>query len=226
MREKVVLVTGAFGNLGREVISGLAANGARPVAIDYIAGKASTDDRLTFAPLDCTSIDAVTDVVQRTLDKLGRIDGLVNVAGAFRWEKLEDGSRESWDRLYTANLLTVMVMSRVVTPALKASSGAIVNIGAAAAAAKATAGMGPYTATKAGVAKITEALADELKDHGVRVNAVLPSIIDTPQSRVEMPDADFTRWVTPEALTDVVLFLLSDRARAVTGALVPVTGRC
>ena len=107
---------------------------------------------------------------------------------------------------------------------LRASGGAIVNIGAAA-SIKAAMGMGAYAASKAGVARLTEALAEELKDAGVRVNAVLPSIIDTPANRKDMPDADFTRWVTPEALANVIAFLLSPEASAVTGALLPVTGR-
>jgi NAD(P)-dependent dehydrogenase (short-subunit alcohol dehydrogenase family) len=85
--------------------------------------------------------------------------------------------------------------------------------------------MGAYAASKAAVARLTEALADEFKDVGVRVNAVLPSIIDTAANRAEMPDADFSRWVEPSALADVIAFLLSEDARAVTGALLPVTGR-
>jgi NAD(P)-dependent dehydrogenase (short-subunit alcohol dehydrogenase family) len=111
-----------------------------------------------------------------------------------------------------------------VLPHLPAQQGRIINVGAAA-TAKAGAGMGAYTASKAGVAKLTEALAEELKDQAVTVNAVLPSIIDTPANRADMPSADFTRWVAPAALADVILFLASDAARAITGALIPVSGR-
>jgi NAD(P)-dependent dehydrogenase (short-subunit alcohol dehydrogenase family) len=85
--------------------------------------------------------------------------------------------------------------------------------------------MGAYTASKAGVAKFTEALAEELKDRNITVNAVLPSTIDTPANRADMPTADFSRWVTPQAIADVIVFLLSGQARAVTGALIPVSGR-
>jgi NAD(P)-dependent dehydrogenase (short-subunit alcohol dehydrogenase family) len=99
-----------------------------------------------------------------------------------------------------------------------------VNIGAAG-AIKAAAGMGAYAASKAGVAKLTESLADELKDRGVTVNAVLPSIIDTPVNRADMPTADFDRWVRPEQIADLIVFLLSDRSSAITGALIPITGR-
>jgi NAD(P)-dependent dehydrogenase (short-subunit alcohol dehydrogenase family) len=100
-----------------------------------------------------------------------------------------------------------------------------VNIGAAAAVARAGAGMGAYTAAKAGVLRLTESLSEEVKDRGLTVNAILPGTIDTPRNRVDMPDADFSRWVAPEAIADVILFLASDAARAVTGAAIPVQGR-
>jgi len=108
---------------------------------------------------------------------------------------------------------------------MRRGGGRIVNIGAGAAVARAAAGMGAYTASKAGVAKFTEALAEELKDRNITVNAVLPSTIDTPANRADMPKADFSRWVTPQAIADVIVFLLSEQARAVTGALIPVSGR-
>jgi NAD(P)-dependent dehydrogenase (short-subunit alcohol dehydrogenase family) len=107
---------------------------------------------------------------------------------------------------------------------LSRNAGRIVNIGAAG-AAKAGKGTGAYAASKAGVAKLTEALAEELKDQGINVNAVLPSILDTAPNRADMPDADFTRWVAPAALADVVVFLASNGARAITGASIPVSGR-
>jgi NAD(P)-dependent dehydrogenase (short-subunit alcohol dehydrogenase family) len=108
---------------------------------------------------------------------------------------------------------------------LERGRGRIINIGAGAAAARAGAGMGAYTASKAGVQKLTESLADELRDRGITVNAVLPGTIDTPRNRSDMPDADFSRWVTPDAIAEVVVFLASDSAQAVTGAAIPVFGR-
>ena len=151
-----------------------------------------------------------------------RIDGLVNVAGGFVWQTLADGSLETWDRLYAMNLRSAVAASQAVLPHLKAG-GRIVNIGAMA-ALKAGAGMGAYAASKAGVMRFTEALAEELKDRGVTVNALLPSIIDTPANRADMPSADFSRWVTPQALCRVLAFLLSDDAAAITGACLPVAG--
>ncbi len=123
------------------------------------------------------------------------------------------------------NVQTAANASRAATPHLKRSAaGRIVNVGANG-ALKASAGMGPYAASKAGVHSLTESLAEELKADGVTVNAVLPSIIDTPANRADMPKADFAAWVAPADLATVMLFLASEEARAVTGALIPVTGR-
>jgi len=149
----------------------------------------------------------------------------VNLAGTFRWETLEQGKPETWDFLYRVNVRTAVAACKAALPHFRTRGGGrIVNVGAGA-AAKAGAGMGPYAASKAGVARLTESLADELKDQGVNVNAVLPSIIDTAANRADMSKADFSRWVAPDALADVIVFLLSPAARAVTGALLNVSGR-
>jgi NAD(P)-dependent dehydrogenase (short-subunit alcohol dehydrogenase family) len=127
--------------------------------------------------------------------------------------------------MYKLNLATTVASCQAALPhLLKASAGRIVNVGAMG-AAKAAAGMGAYAASKAGVARLTEALADELKDSGITVNAILPSTLDTPRNRLDMPQADFTRWVSPADAAEVIAFLVSDQARAVTGALIPVAGR-
>jgi NAD(P)-dependent dehydrogenase (short-subunit alcohol dehydrogenase family) len=139
---------------------------------------------------------------------------------------VEGGDVATWDLLYNVNVRTAFNASRAALPLLKrsGSGGRIVNIGAAG-AIKAGSGMGAYAASKAGVAKLTEALADEVKDVGITVNAVLPSIIDTAANRADMPNAEFDRWVKAEQIADLIVFLLSDRASAVTGALIPITGR-
>jgi NAD(P)-dependent dehydrogenase (short-subunit alcohol dehydrogenase family) len=175
--------------------------------------------------VDLADAGAARAALDDAARRLGGLDARVNVAGAFRWETLADGSLETWDLLYRVNLRTALAASQAALPHLRASGGGrIVNIGAAA-SAKAGAGMGAYAASKSGVARLTEALAEELKDERITVNAVLPSIIDTPPNRADMPKADFDRWVKPEQLADVIVFLLSDRAQAVTGALLPVVGR-
>ena len=158
--------------------------------------------------------------------RFGRIDALVNVAGGFRWQSLEQSEDlAEWASMFNINVMTCVTASKAVLPHLQRSgAGHIVNVGALG-AVKAASGMGPYAASKAGVARFTEALAEELKLQGINVNAVLPSIIDTPQNRADMPTADFDRWVKAEQIAGVVAFLLSDDASAITGALLPVTGK-
>jgi NAD(P)-dependent dehydrogenase (short-subunit alcohol dehydrogenase family) len=224
LQGKRIVVTGAFGALGSAVVEAARAAGARVAAIDRSAeAPPALAAASTHGGVDLGDAAAATAVFERIGTAFGGIDALVNVAGTFRWEIVEGGSLDTWDLLYAVNLRTAVAASRAALP-LFGGGGRIVNIGAAA-AARAGAGMGAYAASKAGVARLTEALADELKDRAITVNAVLPSIIDTPQNRADMPDADFARWVAPADLAAVIVFLLSDAARAVTGASIPVTGR-
>jgi NAD(P)-dependent dehydrogenase (short-subunit alcohol dehydrogenase family) len=228
---KVIAVTGGFGNLGRAVGIAATAAGARVALIgrsDAPSGhKLPTElsSALLLGNVDLASLGAAQQALATVTQRFGGLDILANVAGGFRWQTLADGDLTTWDLLYSVNLKTAVVTSKAALPhLLKRGGGRIINVGASA-AAKAGAGMGAYSAAKAGVARLTESLAEEMKDHGVSVNAVLPSIIDTPANRADMPNADFGRWVTPEALADVIVFLASDAARAVTGALLPVSGR-
>ncbi|HEY1077431.1 MAG TPA: SDR family NAD(P)-dependent oxidoreductase [Fontimonas sp.] len=223
LKGKVVVITGALGALGRAVAETAAAAGATVVAVDRVDGT-PPKGALAAPALDLGNPQATQAALAAIAAQQGRIDALVNIAGGFRWETLADGSVDSWDLLYQLNVRTAVNASRAALPHFPASGGRIVNIGAAG-AVKAAAGMGAYAASKAGVARMTEALAEELKTRDITVNALLPSIIDTPANRADMPDADFTRWVTPKALADVIVFLLSERATAITGALIPVTGR-
>ncbi len=224
LQGKRIVVTGAFGALGGAVVEAALAAGARVAAIDRSTGAPpALAAASAHGGVDLGDVAAAAAVFERIGVDLGGIDALVNVAGTFRWETVEAGSLDTWDLLYAVNLRTAVAASRAALP-LFGGGGRIVNIGAAA-AARASAGMGAYAASKAGVARLTEALADELKDRAITVNAVLPSIIDTPQNRADMPDADFARWVTPTDLAAVIVFLLSDAARAITGASIPVTGR-
>lgn len=220
------VVTGGFGALGAAVAAALAARGAKLVAIDRAPAPATLPQGVTgIGEVDLSDAKAAELAIGKAAAALGGLDGLVNIAGAFRWETVADGSLDTWDLMYGINLKTAVVASRAALPSLKASTaGRIVNIGAAS-ALKAGMGFAAYAASKAGVAKLTESLAEELKDAGVTVNALLPSIIDTPANRRDMPDADYSRWVQPTQLADVIAFLLSDAASAVTGALIPVTGR-
>jgi len=220
---RIVAVTGAAGALGRKTAEVLNAAGWRVAGID-LAPVLPEGAALSLGGVDIADEAAMAAAAARIETELGRLDGLVNIAGGFAWETVAGGKAATWERLFAINVKTALVASRALLPLLQASRGAIVNVGAAA-SLKAGMGMGAYAASKSGVARLTEALAEELKDSAVRVNAVLPSIIDTPANRADMPDADFAKWVTPEELANVIAFLLSPAASAVTGALIPVTGR-
>jgi len=220
----IVAVTGAAGVLGRRTVERLAAAKWIVVGIDRVSLPGDSASDMDIDGVDLADEAAMAGAAERIRETFGRLDGLVNVAGGFRWETIADGEVATWDRLYTMNVKTALVATRALLPLLRVNGGSIVNVGAAA-AMKAAVGMGAYAASKAGVARMTEALAEELKDAGIRVNAVLPSIIDTDANRADMPDADFSRWVAPDKLADVIGFLLSPTASAVTGALLPVTGR-
>lgn len=223
LQDKVVVVTGALGSLGRAVSAAALAAGARVFAVDVVDGQPEAGVEATSA-LDLGDADATRKAFADIAEKAGRIDALVNVAGGFAWETVDDGSIDTWDHLYRLNVRTAVNSSKAVLAHMPASGGRIVNISAAG-SVKADMGLGAYAASKSGVSRLTEALAEELKQRNITVNAVQPSIIDTAPNRKDMPDADFSTWVTPKALADVILFLLSPRAEAVTGALIPVVGR-
>jgi NAD(P)-dependent dehydrogenase (short-subunit alcohol dehydrogenase family) len=223
LERKACIVTGGFGALGRAVAQRLRSAGAKVAAIDR-APKLQWD-AIGFGGVELADPEAARIAIDSSVTLLGGLYALVNIAGAFRWETLADGDPATWDLMYTINLKTAVCASKAALPHLMANgSGRIVNIGAGA-AAKAGAGLGAYAASKAGVAKLTEALAEEAKANGITVNAVLPSVIDTPANRADMPKADFTKWVTPEAIAELIAFLLSDEADAITGALIPISGR-
>ncbi len=222
--DKPVIVTGAAGALGSEVVRRLKRDGLSVVAIDF-ADESHQPDEADFAlgGVDLTDADAARTAITAVAAKYAGIRALVNVAGGFVWETIADGSAETWDRLYNLNVRTALNASKAAL-GLLSEGGTIVNVGAGA-AARAEAGMGAYAASKAGVARLTEALAAELRDRAIRVNAVLPSIIDTPANRADMPKADFGKWVTTAELANAIAFLISDEASGITGASLPVSGR-
>jgi 3-oxoacyl-[acyl-carrier protein] reductase len=225
MNGKVVVVTGASGALGKVVAAAALAKGARVAGVDYAKPDTkATPDRIDLGGVDLSDAAQAKQAIDAAVARFGRLDILINIAGAFSFETIADGDPKTWQRLYAINVLTALNASRAAMPHLVASPAArIVNIGAIG-ALQAGAGMGPYAASKAGVHRLTEALAAELKGK-VTVNAVLPSTIDTPANRAAMPDADFAKWVTAQELANVILFLASDDAGAITGALIPVSGR-
>lgn len=216
-----IVVTGAAGILGAAVARHLREQGHDVTGID-LAAEAPGFPGAFVGGVDLTAASGAEQAIGAAVAR-APIDGLVNVAGGFRWETVADGSPESWEFLHRINVMTALHASRAALPSLTSTQGAIVNVGAAA-TLKAGMGMGAYTASKSGVARLTEALAEEQKGV-VRVNAVLPSIIDTPANRADMGEADAAKWVAPVELAQVIAFLLSSAASAVTGATIPVTGR-
>ncbi len=225
MPAKFAAVTGAAGALGAAVVVALKRDGFSVIGIDQARTLAPAGGlALALGGVDLSSTDMTARAFERIGAECGSLSALVNVAGGFAWETIENGSVATWDRLFSVNLHTAWNATHAALPLLLAHGGSIVNVGAAA-AARAGAGMGAYAASKGAVARLTESLAAEFLDRGLRVNAVLPSILDTPANRAQMPDAAFDRWVRTSALADVIAFLVSDAAAAVTGALIPVTGR-
>ena len=228
---KVAVVTGAASGIGRATAVRLASEGARVACVDRDAKGLRETVKLLPAgrgkayTCDLLSPDAIAKTVKAVVKKFGRIDVLCNIAGGFGMgEAVHETSDATWERLLDLNARTLLHAARAVVPAMLARrSGKIVNVGAAS-AHKGLARMGAYTASKSVVVRLTEAMAAELRDQGINVNCVLPTIIDTPDNRRAMPDADPARWVAPADLAAVIRFLASDAARAVHGAALPVAG--
>ncbi|MFK4487123.1 SDR family oxidoreductase [Bradyrhizobium sp. USDA 336] len=225
MQGKILIVTGARGALGQVVAETALVRGARVAGIDHASSQtAASADHIDIAGVDLSDPAQAKTAVDAAAKHFGGLDALINIAGGFAFETVGDGDIATWQRMHALNVLTALNASRAALPHLaKSTAGRIVNIGAMG-ALQAGSGMGSYAASKAGVHRLTEALASEWKGK-VTVNAVLPSIIDTAANRADMPKADFSKWVTPQELAEVILFLASDAASGVTGALIPVGGR-
>ena len=232
--QRVVAITGGFGTLGRAVGDAFAADGWKVALLDRASapdasaqeGQEGQDRQWRLGGVDLTDLGRARTAMFSVVERFGSLNALINVAGGFRWETLADSDLDAWDLMYQMNVRTAATASRAALDLISTEpqGGRIVNISAGA-ALRAGTGMGAYAASKAGVLRLTEALADELKDRGITVNAILPGTIDTPQNRKDMPDADFSRWVQPADIAAVILFLASQAASAVTGAAIPVTGR-
>jgi len=229
MANKTVVVTGAAGNLGKAVAKVFTELGANLVLVDVDRKRladahGSENEKCVFAPANLLVMAEATAVAQAAQARFTRIDVLCNIAGGFRMgEAIHETSDENWNFLFDINTRTLLHTVRAVVPCmLSAGGGKIVNVGAFA-AQRGVAHMGAYTASKSAVIRMTEAMAGELRAKNINVNCVLPTIIDTPENRAAMPDANPSNWVAPADLANVVAFLASDAARAVHGAALPVT---
>lgn len=232
-KNRVVMITGAAGNLGRAISAKFAEHGARLVMVDYslqIAREAAEEvsiprSRCLAVAGDLGKIKDADAVIAKALRKFGRIDCLIHTVGGFAMgdgmHTVDDMSR--YERMMYLNAQTTYVMlARVGRHMVETETpGAMVAI-LARSGLKGAKGMAEYTAGKAAAERIVQSAAEELKPHNIRVNGIMPSTIDTPQNRQDMPNADFSKWVTPQQLAEVVVFLCSDAASAITGDSVAV----
>ncbi|MEM7001552.1 MAG: SDR family oxidoreductase [Pseudomonadota bacterium] len=214
-----MVVTGGAGVLGAAVAQTAKQHGAEVILLDVVPDFEST--------LGATVTVDLTDAaaVQACFADLGEIDAVANIAGGFDMGPTVFATEDMmWDAMFNINVTTLRRVLHAAVPKLLARGrGSVVNVGALG-ALQGQGNMGAYTAAKSTVMRLTEALSTEVRHQGINVNAVLPSLIDTPRNRADMPDADHSQWVSPDDLAQVVCFLASDHARAVHGALVPVSG--
>ena len=233
LSQRVVVITDASGNLGAATARAFQRAGAHTVLVDRLADRLHrqypdlvvSPDHLLLGGVDLADEASVASAIGSADERFGRIDVLVNTVGAWRGgTPVHAAPLADWDFLFAANLRPTLLASRAAVPHFLAQhSGRIVNIAARSGLAG-DAGSAAYSAAKSAVLRLTEAMSAELKNSGINVNSVLPSTIDTPQNRAAIPAADFAKWVHPDALADVVLFLASDAARAIHGAAIPVSG--
>lgn len=228
LQGRVALVTGAAGHLGRAVAAKLAAEGAQLVLIDRQAAALEGFRQAGAEVIEADLLDAsqVQAAVAKGAARFGRIDVLCHLAGGFRMGPMvHETSAQDWGFLMDLNARSLLAVAHAVVPLMLAQGrGSVVTVGAGA-ALKGVANMGAYCASKSSLMRLTEAMSAELKLQGINVNCVLPSIIDTPENRASMPQADPSLWVAPEALANVIAFLCSDAASAVHGAALPVSGK-
>ena len=231
---RVVIITGAVGNLGLATARAFQSAGDRTVLVDRSADRlreafsdlADSPKHLLAGGVDLSDPGSLGRLVESALGRFSRIDGLVNTGGPWRGGKpVHEDDPANWDFLFNTNVRTTLFCCRAVIPQmLKQGRGRIINVASRDGLAG-SAGCSAYSASKSAVLRLTESLAAELKESNINVNCIMPGTIDTPQNRAVSPNADFTKWVEPEAIAEVILFLASDASRAINGAAVPVFGK-
>ena len=232
--QRVVMITGAAGNLGVAVAQAFLQAGAQLILVDHAPARlpglypdlAAATTHLFAPPTDVADAASVAALMAEVARRYERVDVLVNTVGAYRaGTPLHAMPLEEADFLFGINARSVFVMCQAVIPLMvRQGHGKIINT-ASRAAFNVETNQAAYSASKMAVVRLTESMAGELKDAGININCILPGLIDTPPNRAAMPNADFSRWVAPAAIADVILFLASDQARAINGAAIPVYGR-
>lgn len=213
-----IIVTGASGLLGGTIVEAFHRRGDEVAAVVHEARFESSGTAIDILCYDLADPIQAAAAIARAHERLGGIDALVCVAGAFRFLPVTSSSWADWKALGDANIGSALNAILESLPHLPA--GGTITCITADAARRAGSGMAPYAAAKSGILRLVEALADEQRYRGIRVNAVAPAIIDTPQNRHDMPEADPRDWTSPAAIADLILFLASDGARAISGAVV------
>jgi len=229
---KIIVVTGAAGNLGQAVVRAFLDQGGSVCALDYQMGRLTEvftdiqDPNLKlFEEVDVTDLDSLKAISGNIHDYNGNVDVLVNTVGGFSsGEPVHELSASTWRKMLNLNVISFINCSKIFIPdMLEKNKGKVITIGAKS-SLKGGAKSGAYAASKAALLRLTESMAEELKSHNIQVNCVLPSTIDTPQNRDAMPQADFSKWVSPGKIAEVILFLCSSAAEEITGAAIPVYG--
>jgi NAD(P)-dependent dehydrogenase (short-subunit alcohol dehydrogenase family) len=231
MSDRVVVVSGAAGGLGREVVRAFLSQGATVCALDNRrdrAGKFESDlpRRLyLFEDIDLTDRTIAPTLTNAVHEQAGKVDVIVNTVGGFAYgEPVHNLSLETWERMIGLNVMSFLTLTQAFVPDLiEKGYGKVISVGSGA-SLKGGAKMGAYAAAKGALLRLTESLAAELLADGIQVNCVLPGTIDTPKNRAEMPDADRSKWVSPSLIAETILFLSSPEADAITGATIPVFG--
>jgi len=234
LKDKIVLITGGTGSIGRVITETFLKEGAK-VLVTYrreeqfkeiLPGLTEYKENLFGKKIDVTVAEQVKNLVEETVSQFGRIDILVNgVGGVAPSSNIMDLEEKTWDDIFNLNLKSAFLCSKFVLPCmLKQKYGKIVNISAKL-AFEPVAGMGPYSASKSALINLTETLAKEVKDSGINVNAVALSLVKTEQNLKSITKPDPSKWVEPEDVAKIILFLCSEEAKVVNGAVVKIYGR-
>jgi NAD(P)-dependent dehydrogenase (short-subunit alcohol dehydrogenase family) len=236
LNDKVAIVTGATGSLGSVVVKALLDQGVNVVTtyrseekqngLDDFVGEVGS--KFTSVQVDVTSESSVQALFQKVIDKYGRVDILLNLVGAYSGGSEIANTKESdWDYMMDVNLKSAFLCSKTALPYMTGQNyGKIVNVSARTAVEKRfRSRSGAYAVSKAGIIVLTETIAEEVKKYDINVNCIMPSTIDTPNNRRSFPDGDFSKWVKPEQIAKVILFLVSDDSKIISGASVPVYGK-